>query len=74
MTKSPLKAIRLYCLQCGESSYKEVRLCPADECPLHAFRQGKNPYRKHNLSESYTDYNRSCKYKPFDIYEVIITR
>ena len=44
--RSPLKAIRLRCLDCCAGSYTEVERCPADKCPLHAFRLGKNPYRK----------------------------
>ena len=43
---SPLKAIRSYCLSCCLESALEVKLCPAEECPLWAFRFGKNPYRK----------------------------
>lgn len=26
-------------------NYNEVKLCPAEGCPLHPFRTGKNPYR-----------------------------
>ena len=29
---------------------REVKLCPSQICPLHAFRMGKNPYRKRELS------------------------
>ena len=43
---SPLKAIRLKCLDCSGGSSNEVKLCPADKCPLHPFREGANPYRK----------------------------
>lgn len=40
--KSPLKTIRLYCLQCGElSSPRDVRLCKVTDCPLHGHRSGK---------------------------------
>lgn len=46
MQTSPAKAIREYCLQCCLENSNEVRLCPAVECPLHAFRFGKNPYIK----------------------------
>lgn len=44
--KSPIRAIRLKCLDCTCNSAKEVELCPIDKCPLHAFRFGRNPYRK----------------------------
>lgn len=43
---SPIKAIRLKCLDCCCGSSNEVKLCPAESCPLHPFRYGKNPYRR----------------------------
>jgi len=42
---SPLKAIRLKCLDCSCGSSNEVKLCPAEKCPLYPFRFGKNPNR-----------------------------
>ena len=42
---NPVKAIRAYCLECCLEQPLEVKLCAADECPLWAFRMGKNPYR-----------------------------
>ena len=42
---SPLKAIRANCLECANSA-NEVKLCPCTNCPLYAFRLGKNPHRK----------------------------
>lgn len=51
---SPAKAIRAYCLSCCCESSLEVKLCPAEECPLHPFRMGKNPFRKtHELTEEH---------------------
>lgn len=44
--KSPLKAIRLKCLDCSYNSSNEVRLCPVTDCILYPFRFGKNPFRK----------------------------
>jgi hypothetical protein len=44
--KSPLKAIRKFCLFCSGDSPKEARLCTAKDCPLYPFRLGKNPFRK----------------------------
>lgn len=41
---NPVKAIRAYCLGCAETR-KEVELCPIEECSLHPFRLGKNPFR-----------------------------
>lgn len=43
--KSPLKAIRLKCLDCSGGSWNEVSQCWAEDCPLHPFRFGKNPFR-----------------------------
>ena len=52
MQTNPVKAIREYCLGCCLESANEVKLCPDDTCPLHAFRFGKNPYRaKRELTE-----------------------
>lgn len=43
---SPLKAIRLKCLDCCCGSGYEVKLCTAEKCPLHPFRDGHNPFTK----------------------------
>ena len=43
-TITPLRAIRLNCLDCVKTSH-EVALCPIESCPLYPFRFGKNPYR-----------------------------
>lgn len=42
---SPMKAIRLKCLDCCCGSSNEVKLCVAEKCPIHPFRFGKNPNR-----------------------------
>ena len=42
---TPLKAIRAKCLDCCCAQPEEVRLCPAEGCPVHPFRAGKNPNR-----------------------------
>ena len=42
---TPMKAIRLKCLDCCCGSSNEVKLCPAESCPLYPYRQGKNPRR-----------------------------
>ena len=38
-----LKAIRAHCLWCCLDQPREVRLCPADDCPLHRYRLGHRP-------------------------------
>jgi len=39
---TPLRAIRLKCLDCCAGQRKEVRLCPVHDCPLWPFRMGRN--------------------------------
>lgn len=47
---TPLKRIRLKCLDCCAGSAHEVRNCPCgpdapDPCPLYPLRLGRNPAR-----------------------------
>lgn len=44
--KSPLKAIRAFCVICVGCYPREVSKCTATDCVLHPFRHGKNPYQK----------------------------
>ncbi|MGO4917461.1 hypothetical protein [Pseudogemmobacter sp. W21_MBD1_M6] len=39
---SPLRALRLKCLDCCNGSAPEVRLCPSVDCPSWPFRMAKN--------------------------------
>jgi len=41
---SPLRALRLKCLDCCNGAAREVRLCTAVDCPSWPFRMGKNPW------------------------------
>lgn len=43
---SPVKAIKIKCLDCSGGSKKEVRECIIQDCSLYPFRLGKNPNRK----------------------------
>ena len=43
---SPLRALRLKCLDCCNESSQEVRLCTAVDCASWPFRMGKNPWRR----------------------------
>lgn len=43
---SPMNAIRQECLGCCGDQALEVRECPATECPIHAYRFGKNPAKR----------------------------
>ena len=46
---SPLKAIRLKCMECSNYSAYEVKHCPIQDCNLYAFRLGKNPNIKKRM-------------------------
>lgn len=40
---TPLRAIRMKCLDCCIGQIGEVRACPAVTCPLHEYRFGHVP-------------------------------
>lgn len=40
---TPMKAIRLKCLDCCVGNANEVRLCSISSCPLYAYRFGHRP-------------------------------
>lgn len=40
---TPMQAIKAKCLDCCCGAAQEVKLCPAESCPLWAFRFGRNP-------------------------------
>ncbi len=40
---TPMKAIRLKCLDCCCGSAMEVRLCTAKNCPLYTYKSGHRP-------------------------------
>lgn len=42
---TPLRAIRLRCLDCCAGDSKMVKTCPCEDCSLWVFRFGKNPNR-----------------------------
>jgi hypothetical protein len=46
---SPLKAIRLRCLDCCCGSASEVRKCTAVACASWPFRMGVNPFREKRM-------------------------
>jgi hypothetical protein len=43
---SPLKALRLRCIDCYGGSLKSVRGCTSTDCPSWPFRLGHSPWRK----------------------------
>jgi len=53
---SPLKAIRLGCLECNGFQEVEVRECQNDDCVFYKFRMGRNSTgRSQNKSYSTSD-------------------
>lgn len=49
---TPLKAMRLKCLDCCCSSSEEVKQCAIPECSLYPYRLGKHPnIKKSPLTE-----------------------
>ncbi|RJQ26664.1 MAG: hypothetical protein C4589_09485 [Peptococcaceae bacterium] len=43
---TPIKAIRKKCLDCSCGQAAQVRGCQVKDCPLFAFRLGRNPNRR----------------------------
>lgn len=43
MALTPMRAIRAKCVDCCAGSRFEVKLCTAENCPLHPYRFGKRP-------------------------------
>lgn len=50
---TPLRAIRLKCLDCSGDSRKEVELCPVSRCSLWPYRFGKIPDFKNYIAMGY---------------------
>jgi len=42
---TPLRAIRLKCLDCSCENAAEVKRCHIEDCALWSFRMGRNPHR-----------------------------
>lgn len=49
MKLTPIKAIRLKCLDCCCNSANEVKLCNCDKCALYPYRFGKRPKGEQEL-------------------------
>jgi hypothetical protein len=54
--KTPVKAMREKCIECmggrGSEDYRcRIKECVSVDCPIFAFRFGKDPYRSPNLSD-----------------------
>lgn len=50
-TKSPLERIKLHCYYCSVFQLSEVKNCNNKHCALYEFRNGKNPFRKKELTD-----------------------
>ncbi len=47
MTNStPMRAIRLKCLQCTCGQFQEIRECTIKDCALHPYRMGHRPKKE----------------------------
>lgn len=44
--RTPIKAIRVKCLECCNGQQNEVRECAVVSCPLHEYRMGRRPKGK----------------------------
>lgn len=49
MKLTPIKAIRLKCLDCCCGQHKEVKLCTCYSCPLYPYRLGHRPKSEEEL-------------------------
>lgn len=41
--ETPVKAIKMKCLECANWTPREVTECPMTDCPLWPYRKGKRP-------------------------------
>ena len=48
---TPMRAIRIFCLECVGYAAKEVRRCDSDLCPLWPYRLGATPAGRQALRE-----------------------
>lgn len=47
---TPVKAIRLRCIDCSGNNHAEVKRCEHEDCPLHMWRFGRKP--RHLISDA----------------------
>ena len=52
---TPMKAIRLKCLQCTCEQFTEVRECPIKDCALYPYRMGHRPKKEKTDQEVKND-------------------
>ena len=51
---TPMRAIRLKCLDCCCGSFREVQLCPSEDCSLFPYRFGHRPKSTENTDVTAT--------------------
>lgn len=44
--RTPIKTIRLKCIDCCCGQIKEVRECPCVDCALYPYRMGRRPKKE----------------------------
>ena len=71
--KSPLKAIREFCIECvggreNEGHLKFIENCSSPECAVFDFRFGNNPYHIQNLTVKQRQ-ERSQRFKLVALYK-----
>ncbi len=49
---TPVQSIRRKCIDCSGGLLSEVRECLISDCPLYAYRMGKNPNRKNKAKSA----------------------
>jgi hypothetical protein len=49
--RSPVKAIRAYCLECSAGQPSEVRKCEFTDCSLWPYRFGTNPWIEREMTD-----------------------
>ena len=69
-TKSPIRAIRLFCFECmgwdrrekdPPRPYEEVKNCPDKDCPLYDFRLGRNPFISRKRGEMHPNARKALQ-------------
>ncbi|MBN1501949.1 hypothetical protein JW930_00255 [Candidatus Woesearchaeota archaeon] len=50
---TPMKAIRLKCVDCCAGQSLEIKACPCIDCSLWRYRLGRNPNYKENKKNPY---------------------
>ncbi len=62
-------AIRAKCLDCVCGQRREIKKCPATDCPLHRYRLGRE-VKNNALYGSFTRGDADCEIVRADFYEL----